>query len=52
MNTIVPVLTAQVGWVTLDTVGTAGALGTAFTVTVPTEELSQVVSLNLRTLKV
>ncbi len=50
VNTIVPVVTAQVGWVTDDVVGVVGAVGTAFTDTLVTEE-TQVLSAVLLVLK-
>ncbi len=51
-NTIVPVGTAQVGCVILETVGTAGAEGTGFIVTVDVPVAEQVLSAVLRTVKV
>jgi len=48
---IVPVGTAHVGCVVLATVGTAGADGTAFIVTVAAAGVEQVLSAMLRTLK-
>ena len=52
VNTIVPVGTAQVGWVVEPTVGTAGAVGTAFIVTVAAAGVEQVLSAMLLTLNV
>ena len=52
VNTIVPVGTAQVGCVVLATVGTVGAVGTAFIVTVEAAGVEQVLSVVLRTSKV
>ena len=49
---IVPVGTAQVGWVVLATVGTAGAVGTALIVTVEAAGVEQVLSEILLTLNV
>ena len=51
VKTIVPVGTAHVGCVVLATVGTAGALGTAFIVTVAAAGVEQVLSAMLRTRK-
>jgi len=48
---IIPVGIAHVGCVVLETVGTAGALGTAFIVTVAAAGVEQVLSAMLRTLK-
>ena len=52
VNTIVPVGTAQVGWVVLATVGAVGAVGTALIVTVEAAGVEQVVSIVLLTRKV
>jgi hypothetical protein len=52
VNTIVPVETAQVGWVVDKTVGIVGAAGTALIVTVETALVEQVLSVVLLTLKV
>ena len=38
MKTIVPVVTAHVGWVTLDVVGVLGGVGTALTVTLVADD--------------
>ena len=52
VNTIVPVGTAQVGWVVLATVGAVGAVGTALIITVEAAGVEQVLSVVLRTSKV
>ena len=52
MKIIVPVFTAHVGCTALASVGITGATGTLLIVVVPTEKLSQLVSLSLLTLRV
>ena len=52
MNTIVPLGTAQVGWVVDETVGTVGAVGTALIATVEAALVIHVLSEVLLTLNV